>query len=434
MEIRPTVYLYCDQVTPRVTYTFQFIFEDVLQLSWQILDTLADLPTNGVLINYSSRKQFGGIYIEPNGLLSEHEIKNEALESIREVLNQIKSGQFDVDIFSFIFFSITRYEEYLIKERDNLGRFLYRNSILNDAKLGLHPFVDLTLRWLCQKMHESYPHIQVPCNMQYNFVSTVDVDQPWQYAHKGINNFLGILRDIISIKFREIGSRLNSILKPETDTFNQFDRIATIHKQYGIDKPIYFFLLGFRRNKLDRNHKPSNKKLIKLIQSLSVHHTIGLHPSYRSNKKTKFLQKEKAALEKILQVNAIYSRQHFILLDLPKTYRTLNEIGIKHDFSMGYPDCVGYRAGTGYNFFWYDLKNEQKTDLIIHPFTVMDVTLQKYMGLKPNEAIDFYYELVKTARQTGTPMTIIWHNNSLSDAGDWKGWDKVYSYLLKISK
>lgn len=434
MERQTNVYIYCDHVTPRVLYTFQFVFEDVLQLSWQIVSHVNDLGRNAILINYSLHPAQGGIQFVPSGLLAETGTNREALESMRSILFQIRSGHFDVDIFSFIFFSISRYEEYIISERDELGRFRYQKSILHDTSQGLAPIVDIILRWLIQNLQQKYPYLTIPDKMSYNFVSSIDVDQAWQYAHKGFNNFLGIIRDTFTIRFSALGTRLRSMIKPSTDIFNQFDNIDAYHKQYGLDFPLYFFLLGYRRNKWDRNHKPGNKKLVKLIQSLQYEHTIGLHPSYRSNKKMKVLQREKAYLDKILGDNAAHSRQHFILMQLPQTYRSLLEIGIRHDFSMGYPDCVGYRAGTGYNFYWYDLEKELKTDLLIHPFVVMDVTLQKYMGLKPNEAIDFYYEIVKTAKQSGSPLTIIWHNSSLSDEGDWKGWAKVYRYILKISK
>ena len=118
-------------------------------------------------------------------------------------------------------------------------------------------------------------------------------------------------------------------------------------------------------------------------------------------------------------------------MSIPSTYRSLLEIGIHHDYSMGY---AGYRAGKGYAYLWYDLENEHVSELWVHPFQVMDVTLQKYMGLKTNEAMEYFKDLVKMARQYHTPLSILWHNSSLCDEGIWKGWKGVYAYFLKIGK
>ena len=39
-------------------------------------------------------------------------------------------------------------------------------------------------------------------------------------------------------------------------------------------------------------------------------------------------------------------------------------------------------------FKFYDLKDESETELDIFPFAVMDVTLQQYLSLSPDEALD----------------------------------------------
>lgn len=46
---------------------------------------------------------------------------------------------------------------------------------------------------------------------------------------------------------------------------------------------------------------------------------------------------------------------------MPETYKNLIKAGIKEDYSMGFPEQIGYRAGTGFSFFGmtYILKNRQ---------------------------------------------------------------------------
>ena len=41
-------------------------------------------------------------------------------------------------------------------------------------------------------------------------------------------------------------------------------------------------------------------------------------------------------LERIINEEVKLSRQHFLKLDIPKTYRNLIELSIEHDYTMGY--------------------------------------------------------------------------------------------------
>jgi hypothetical protein len=55
---------------------------------------------------------------------------------------------------------------------------------------------------------------------------------------------------------------------------------------------------------------------------------------------------------------------------------------------MGYPDHVGFRAGTCTSFYFYNLNFELKTPLKIIPFAFMDVTLKNYMKLTNEKAYE----------------------------------------------
>src|SRR5690606_1402201 len=66
------------------------------------------------------------------------------------------------------------------------------------------------------------------------------------------------------------------------------------------------------------------------------------------------------------------SRQHYIRLRIPETYRQLRKAGIAFDFSMGYGSLNGFRASAALPFYWYDLEKEEPTDLLIFPFCFME--------------------------------------------------------------
>jgi hypothetical protein len=133
----------------------------------------------------------------------------------------------------------------------------------------------------------------------------------------------------------------------------------------------------------------------------------------------------------VLGQKPIASRQHFVLLTLPDTYRRLLELGIKEDYSMGFASFPGFRAGTSLPFRFYDLREECETGLLIHPFQAMDVTLQQYLRLTPGEATARIEALIRKIKAVRGTFTSLWHNESLSGQGIWKGWREVFERMVQ---
>ena len=98
---------------------------------------------------------------------------------------------------------------------------------------------------------------------------------------------------------------------------------------------------------------------------------------------------------------------------------------------MGYASLPGFRAGTTLPFRFYDLSHEQETSLLIHPFAMMDVTLQQYAGLAVHEATEQVKRLIGKVRSVQGIFTSLWHNESLSEQSEWKGWRNVFESMVE---
>ena len=82
-------------------------------------------------------------------------------------------------------------------------------------------------------------------------------------------------------------------------------------------------------------------------------------------------------------------------------------------------------------FRFYDLMDECETQLLIHPFILMDVTLRQYLGLNPGEAIIRINRLVEKVKAVNGIFTSLWHNESLSEQGVWRGWRRVFESMIE---
>ena len=62
---------------------------------------------------------------------------------------------------------------------------------------------------------------------------------------------------------------------------------------------------------------------------------------------------------------------------------------------------------------------------------VMDGTLHDYMKLSPQKAIPTIIELINEVKKVGGTFIPLWHNPSLNEEGDWKGWLEVYEKMVE---
>ena len=158
---------------------------------------------------------------------------------------------------------------------------------------------------------------------------------------------------------------------------------------------------------------------------------IGLHPSYASNTAERYLLREKQSLEKVTHRDLTMSRQHFLKLQFPETYRKLLQVDIQNDYSMGFAQQTGFRAGTCTPFLFYDLDLESETKLCIHPFQVMDATLHLYQKLPIVEAQKVITQLIQETKAVNGTFISLWHNETLSENAIWKNWRQVFEHTLQ---
>ncbi len=213
------------------------------------------------------------------------------------------------------------------------------------------------------------------------------------------------------------------------DPYDNFDKIYEIHRR-GFDVKLFWLLGDY--GKYDKNISYKHKRHIRLIKKMGKIATIGIHPSYKSNSNEFFVHNEIERLQNILSKHVQNSRQHYLKMTLPNTYETLIEQGIENDYSMGYADICGYRAGTARKHLWFNVLTNQKTKLKIHPFAYMDGTLNEYLGMSPESAQEKIVELFMEAKKYGGDFIFIWHNDTINDYGHWLGWSQVLEFTLRL--
>ncbi len=427
-----TIVVYATANSNRLKFVLDWLLKERLHLNYRIThkeDEIADLPYS---ITYG-KPVANSISIPDIGLLWNKGFTKMDTQPGKwndlPVIFAYSSEDYTLpfDLFSAIFFMLSRYEEYDHYAPDKHGRYPASFSILYKNGWLLRPLVDEWI-WAFKQALHNVPGVKQK-DTHFLFQPTYDIDMAYSHLHKGIKRIVGAyIRAMMKMDVGQINERTQVLKKKQKDPYDSFRWLRQLHKEYGC-QPIYFILAAFKTTAFDKNIHPEHPAMIRVIKNIVRDGVIGVHPSYYSNEGDT-LTREKKILEQISGKAVTISRQHYIRVKTPDTYRLLIKNGIKEDYSMGYGAYLGFRAATGNSFFWYDLQNETVTNLRIHPFCFMDSTAFYEAKLSPGEAFEKLDAMCKIARKTGTTITAVFHNFSLGTASEWKGWRGAYEHFL----
>ena len=429
------------KLTNRLGYTLNVLLKHVLHAEFSITtDEEYFLSYGDAKFCYGPRRLGDSIHIKSAKLLFETSIDEQEPRPFQHegqwMLFPVYGHDLELpfDPLAATFYMVSRYEEYLPHREDEHGRYVSSEQLAVAAGFNDEPVVDQWAQILQRMIAARYPDYAWS-SRHYRFIQTVDIDSAWCYKHKGIfRTVAGTVRDLVVRRDAgEVKRRMRVLVGREEDPFDTFDYIIGKHRAIPGAKLIFFALIA----DYDQYDKPSSYQdnhTRELLQHLDDYASMGIHPGYHSADQPHNVDLETRRLEDILHRTISKSRYHFLRLKLPVSYRILLRAGLTDDYSMGYADTTGFRAGISVAYPFYDLERDNETKLIIHPFCVMDTTLQKYLKLSPEGAVEHYRQLVDRLRKVEGTFCCIIHNQNLSERYGWEGWRHTYEQMLELAK
>lgn len=429
-----TIYIYTEKYTRRFKYIAEHIFKRILREDVIFLRDLEKAKQcKEPLICYSRTTTLPkAINICPHGLLFQSDIRSQEIavsdwEGTR-IFFQTGYGSYDVpfDIFSASFYLLSRYEEYGAPV-DEEGRYKKENSLAYKNGFLDRPVVDewaYRLEKMIVKKFRCTPMVKIG----YRVHSSVVIDNYYKYRHCSILTNIGkLISKFFRGDFKNLKKQLKVMFYIEKDPYSNMKEISAFHNDVDLT-PSFFVMV--KKGKKDCRNKYS--LFWSLSKSLRRMYVTGLHPSYGSGTDTKQMAEELKKLENDIVKNHVSSNLfHQLKFEVPASYESLLKIGIEEDYSMGYYDAVGFRAGTCTPFRFYDIKHESKTRLRIHNLVFSDRTLRE-MGVKPNDMATLLKPLIDRVKAVEGQLCCAISNCAISDSGRWQGWktplSSVYRY------
>ena len=352
------------------------------------------------------------VVIVPNGQLGKEIVMPDFSEAKGERLEAKGTEQptwiIRTDIIYNTFFFISRAEEVINTQRDEHGRFAAKYSILGQNNRLMIPTVDEYARMLMKLLD-----LPLPTPSFSQIYLTHDVDTIAHYRH-----LRGAIGGIVRGEWRKVIASLRDIHNDPAFTFSWL--IAQDKKVEGAER-IYFVKdtrgkgYDYPQYKLDGKDFETAEQLIENSGA-----KIGWHGSYYGGDMANRLLGDKAGLH----------RSHYLRCSIDQMQR-LAEVGVTDDFTMMFPDQVGFRLQTTRPVRWINPKTMQFTDLVLHPLTVMDCTLSNsnYMNLNEDEAYFECQRLFEKVHQNAGEVVILWHNTIIIDDGYHRS---LYPKLLNL--
>lgn len=331
------------------------------------------------------------------------------------------------DLIQSIFFLLSRYEEFHLKDADKHGRFPFKVSSAHRFDLIELPLVDLYILILKSWLEELIGDKLSPKgNFKISLSHDVDFLSPYQPFTNWLKTFA---KDTLRGKWQFLPSDIRNLHSEyaQDPYLKGIRNLADASARHNLTST--FYLMAANPSVLDEGYSLSSSQFAQTLQIIRDHgHQVGLHASYRSFDHPGLILEEKNRLEKATGMEIRAVRQHYLRIQTPDSWKTWEGAGFTNDSSYGFSEHEGFRCGTCHAYPVFDISADRELALVEEPLIVMDATLKTYRRFPVEVGIEKITGLAKLCKFVKGNFTLLWHNTSFFR--DWQDWGEKYPTLI----
>jgi len=336
------------------------------------------------------------------------------------------------DIIASGFYFLTCWHEYVFSQRGlPRGRVDYKESLQYRWDFTETPIVDIYCRMILFAMENTLPEYMRDLNWKkmHRFAMSLshDIDY-WEFWNK--DNIGKTLRyNLHSLHLRHLAAlyKLIGHYLHKYYIYNHFGLLKKIlHKERDMGVRSTWFVMAGKDFEDDRQNYITDPAFREEIRDLLAEEDVGLHGSPDSAYDPQVLDLELERLRE-LGFNPRGFRTHYLHFDYQKSFALLEEKGIAYDSTLGYWENIGFRAGTSFPFYPFNIAENRPFRVLEIPLIVMDTTLNsaKAMNKSYFSAKRSLKRLIRTASKYQSHLTLLWHNTTF-DPIDFPLWGRLY--------
>ena len=427
--------VYTSKITPRLKFVFKQICTRILNIPVSFTNVIEEFIAHDHLkMSYGSQPLGSEFFVRSNGLLFEQglsdlELNVQTWEDTKCFFSNGEKSHIPFDVFSASFYLLSRYEEYLPHVKDRYGRFTKEESLAFKSGFLQQPVIDIWAYKFKAALQVQYPNHEFD-SRQFSINPVIDVPVAYYFKNKGfLRTIGGIGSDLFRFRFKFLLDRFPVLFGFKKDPYDNFKWI--INRQKATQNKFNIFFLIGNLTTYDKNNSLNKKEFVSLIKSMADYCSVGIKASYMALDSVATLKSEKRQMDAILNSVTTSARSSFSKVNLPSTYRNYIDLEIYEDYTMGYPDSIGFRAGTCTPFLFYDLDFEIQTPLMIHPFQLMDFVLLKHASFLDKK--ETLLKAISEVKKVNGKFTFIFHNYAFSPFKRWSDFKPLFNLILNSS-
>lgn len=433
--------------TPEKEYIIGVLLSDFLGLDYTLqvsntLNYILTLPNGKQLILQDA---FFKHFEESEGYLHRKNIPNKATYTETDFSSEadvpvifgdqnFKINENDItcgiDIFASSFFLLSRWEEYVITEKNENGNFPSEESFLQRNKIQHRPIVNEYVELLWNMLvHLGLKENRRPLKYTVKLTHDIDLIARYDNSTKYIKALAGdlILRKNPGLWLKTTSDYFKIKNEEINDPYDTFDFLMDVSEQNGLTSHFYF--IPGLPSETDFRYHINDKRVIRAIDKIKErNHKIGIHPSFSSFKNKEQLDIEIARLEKH-HSPITEGRQHYLKFSNPETWQDWEDTGLKYDSTIGYENRLGFRAGVCYEYPVFNILSRKKLNLIEQPLIFMESAVYDRRNISEVFTSELQ-SLVQTVKKYNGNFVFLWHNSNINTY-EWRKAGANYPEIVK---
>jgi hypothetical protein len=317
------------------------------------------------------------------------------------------------DIIAATYIMLTRWEETILTERDQHGRFPATAGIAYRQGFLSRPVVDEYAVILREWLRTILPGLPVIIH-DFRIQVSHDIDHLGK-SDRPIFNGVKMLKDYAVHRDVEIFlADARHFAAGHGITPNTWSALQLVKWAVEFNYQPIFYLMAANKGSFDEGYDLETPDCFGLIRTITqAGFEIGLHAGYETMLNINTMNREKERLEKAVRLPVTRIRQHYLRAQTPDTWRIWQETGFLRDSSLCYSDAAGFRCGTCHPYKLFDIEQDREMDVTEEALIVMDTTLFGKLKYPFAEAEKEILLLAANCRTVGGVFCLLWHNTSL---------------------
>ena len=366
------ILIYTHKITPRLRFVVRHLFRRIMGANAELTDSVDDFVKHaGPKLTYARQPLQSEFFIRSNELLFDRNIEPQDIhwrdwEGAPCFFELDARSSIPFDVFAASFFLLSRYEEYLPHQKDDLGRFRAIESVLSDRQGAMkRPLVDLWALKLKEALVKAFPGIEFK-DREYKVNVIITAISAHKFSYRSVSRHVfESFIDLGKLRFTALSARFKTVILGHKDPYDNYLELHQPLSEMGVQ--LFPFFQYSRYDVNDRNVSWSKSKYGFFLKHINDYLEIGYLRSRLAIEDAGLFKLELKKMQQLLHrpLHKVVLSEHRILL--PDAYQELVQEEVKEDFSMGYADVIGFRAGTCTPFPFYDLGLEVEQPLRVYP-------------------------------------------------------------------